>query len=29
MQFGEAATWVPVSLAGFLAACSAAISQPD
>jgi len=29
MQFGEAATWVPVSLAGLLAACSAAILQPD
>ena len=29
MQFGEAATWVPVGLAGLLAACSAAILQPD
>jgi len=29
MQFREAATWVPVSLAGLLAACSAAILRPD
>jgi uncharacterized membrane protein YoaK (UPF0700 family) len=29
MQVGEAATWVPVGLAGLLAACSLAVPQPD
>ena len=29
MHIGEAAIWVPVALAGLLAVCSAAISQPD
>jgi uncharacterized membrane protein YoaK (UPF0700 family) len=29
MHIGEAAIWVPVALAGLLAACSVAVPQPD